>query len=71
MSRRSATAAGAVVVLVVVLLLLGARTFLGPSSVPGGQRPLLRLSAATYGDFGAAFDADPAAPRLVLLLSPT
>jgi hypothetical protein len=70
MIRRSA-AAGAVVVLVVVLLLLGSRIFLGPSSVPAGQRPLLRLSGATFGDFGAAFDADPAAPRLVLLLSPT
>jgi hypothetical protein len=68
--RKRVAAAGAAVVLV-LLLLLGARAFLGPSSVPAGQRPLLSLSPASLGDFGAAFDAGRAAPRLVLLLSPT
>ncbi len=69
--RRSVLAVGAAVVLVIVLLLLFARASWGPSSVPAGQRPLARLSPATFGDFSTAFDAGVAAPRLVLLLSPT
>jgi hypothetical protein len=70
--RRSVLAVGAAVVLVIVLLLLlFARTSWGPSSVPAGQHPLARLSPASFGDFSAAFDTGAAAPRLVLLLSPT
>jgi hypothetical protein len=70
--RRSVAAVGAVVVLVVLLLLvLLARPLWGPSSAPAGQRPLARLAPASFGDFSAAFDAGAAAPRLVLLLSPT
>ena len=68
--RARVAAVGAAVVLV-LLLLLRARTLLGPSAVPAGQRPLSRLSPASRGDFSAAFDAASAAPRLVLLLSPT
>jgi hypothetical protein len=68
--RTKAVAVGAVAVLV-LLLLLGAWTFLGPSAAPAGQRPLSRLSPESLGDFSAAFDAGSAAPRLVLLLSPT
>jgi hypothetical protein len=61
---------GAVAVLL-LLLVLGARALLGPSAVPPGQRPLSKLSSASFGDFSAAFDAGAEAPRLVLLLSPT
>jgi hypothetical protein len=43
----------------------------GPPSAPPGQKPLLTLSSANAGDFGAAFDARTDPPRLVLLLSPT
>ena len=56
---------------VTVLLLVVAVYFWGPSSVPQGQPPLLMLSSENFNDFGAAFDADANAPRLVLLLSPT
>jgi hypothetical protein len=70
--RRSVAAVGVAVVLVLLLVVLRfGRTFLGPSTVPAGQRPLASLSGASVGDFGAAFDAGAAAPRLVLLLSPT
>ncbi|HEY6324507.1 MAG TPA: hypothetical protein VJA16_23420 [Thermoanaerobaculia bacterium] len=65
-----ATAIGAMLVLL-LLLLLAARAFLRPSTVPAGQRPLVRLSSANHADFKAAFDAGAGAPRLVLLLSPT
>lgn len=73
MSRRRSvlTVVAAVVLVIVLLLLLCARASWGPSAVPAGQRPLARLSPATFGDFSAAFDAGVAAPRLVLLLSPT
>ena len=70
--RRNVLAVGVAAVLVIVLLLLlFARSSWGPSAAPAGQRPLARLSPATFGDFSAAFDAGVAAPRLVLLLSPT
>jgi len=61
------------VILGVVLLavLLAALYLWGPPSTPPGQRPLLTLSSARVGEFGAAFDAHAEAPRLVLLLSPT
>lgn len=49
---------------------LGAYLWL-PASVPPGQLPLTRLTANHAGEFAAAFDAPPAGPRLVLLLSPT
>jgi hypothetical protein len=45
--------------------------FWGPSRTPPLQQPLLRLRAANFSDFEAAFNATPDAPRLVLLLSPT
>jgi hypothetical protein len=72
-TRRSLAAAGAAAALVLVLLLvlLPGGISWGPASVPAGQRPLARLSPASFGDFAAAFDAGAAAPRLVLLLSPT
>jgi hypothetical protein len=71
MRRRVLAVGVAVVLAIVLLLLLCARASWGPASVPAGQRPLARLSPATFGDFSAAFDAGAAVPRLVLLLSPT
>jgi len=56
---------------VAVLLLAVAFVLYGPSRAPAGQPPLTRLSPADFHEFEAAFDADVAAPRLVLLLSPT
>jgi hypothetical protein len=66
MKRRAA-----VLTLIAILVLLATAYLWGPSSVPQGQKPLLALSNANFGDFESAFDADPDAPRLVLLLSPT
>jgi len=43
----------------------------GPGTMPPGQQPLVTLSSANIGEFETVFDADAAAPRLVLLLSPT
>ncbi len=54
-----------------VVLLLAIVYAWGPSSVPAGQQPLVTLSEANWGDFTAAFDADPNVPRMLLLLSPT
>jgi hypothetical protein len=68
--RKRAAVLGGVIVLT-LLVLLAARTFSGPGSVPAGQRPLLRLSSASFGEFRTAFDDGAGAPRLVLLLSPT
>jgi hypothetical protein len=68
---RTRTATLGAISILLVLLLLGALTLLGPSSVPAGQRPLLRLMPSSFGDFRTAFDAGAQAPRLVLLLSPT
>ncbi|HXZ21018.1 MAG TPA: hypothetical protein VEG63_13790 [Candidatus Acidoferrales bacterium] len=42
-----------------------------PGRTPLGQPPLVTLSAASVPEFAAAFDAAPAGPRLVLLVSPT
>ena len=70
MMKKRAAVLGAAIVLV-LLVLMAARTFSGPGSVPAGQRPLLRLSAANFGEFRTAFDAGAGGPRLVLLLSPT
>ena len=52
-------------------VLLGARYLWAPGTVPAGQPPLVTLSSANIGQFDAAFDADAAVPRLVLLFSPT
>ena len=54
-----------------VALVLAALYFWGPSAVPPGQEPLTVLSPETLSEFAAAFDADSAVPRMVLLLSPT
>lgn len=54
----------------IVVLLLAAYLW-GPSSVPGGQEPLLTLSRADFSQFENAFDREADVPRLVLLLSPT
>ena len=60
------------IVAVIVFVLLWAALYLwGPSSVPRGQEKLVTLSDTNFSDFQNAFDADPNAPRLVLLLSPT
>lgn len=53
-----------------LLFLTAAVYFWGPSSVPPGQKPLSILSPNNSSDFQSAFDAG-AAPRLVLLVSPT
>jgi hypothetical protein len=42
-----------------------------PRRVPSGQPPLTYLSAATFGDLRAAFNAASDGPRLLLLMSPT
>ena len=63
--RRAIFVAAAAVVLLAIAYLWG------PSSVPAGQEPLVTLSDANWGEFAAAFDADPNVPRMVLLLSPT
>jgi hypothetical protein len=68
--RARAVAAVAALALV-ILLLLAARAFLRPGPAPAGQPPLATLSPASAIAFSAAFDARSAAPRLVLLLSPT
>jgi hypothetical protein len=60
-----------IVLAATALLLLVAAYFWGPSSVPQGQPPLLTLTAANFGGFETAFDADISVPRVVLLLSPT
>ena len=66
MKRRAILVAVAAVVLLCVIAYLW-----GPSSVPAGQEPLVRLSKANLSEFAAAFDADSNVPRMVLLLSPT
>ena len=63
--RRAIFVAAAAVVLLAIAYLWG------PSSVPAGQEPLVTLSDANWGEFAAAFNADPNVPRMVLLLSPT
>ena len=60
-----------ILALVAVALLVAGAYFWGPSAVPPGQEPLTVLSAETFGEFAAAFDANPDVPRMVLLLSPT
>jgi len=60
-----------VLAVVAVLALLAAAYLWGPSSVPAGQEPLVRLDRANFSEFEAAFDADANVPRLLLLLSPT
>lgn len=42
-----------------------------PGRTPAGQQPLVTLRAPDVPEFAAAFDAAPAGPRLVLLVSPT
>jgi len=54
-----------------ILLLLAAVYLWGPSTVPPGQEPLVRLTSANFSEFENAFDRDADVPRLVLLLSPT
>ena len=58
-------------VLAAVLALLAIAYLWGPATVPAGQQPLVTLSSANFAEFEKAFDADAAAPRLLLLLSPT
>jgi hypothetical protein len=62
-------------ILAVALLASGLAFLAGwlwfPSHVPEGQQPLVTLSDANASEFTAAFDQAPAAPRLVLLVSPT
>lgn len=60
-----------VVIIVSAFVLLGVLYLWGPSKVPPGQQPLLKLSSANLSDFQKAFDADADAARLVLLVSPT
>jgi len=63
---------GAIFVAAAAAVVLLAIAYLwGPSSVPAGQEPLVTLSDANWGEFAAAFNADPNVPRMVLLLSPT
>ena len=57
--------------LAAVLVLLAIFYVWGPSSVPAGQEPLLKLSTANLSDFQKAFDAEADGPRIILLLSPT
>jgi hypothetical protein len=61
----------AAVLAVAAALLLVAIYQWRPSSTPPAQEPLFTLSPASFGVFEAAFDREPNAPRLVLLLSPT
>lgn len=56
---------------VAVAVLFVAVYLWGPGTMPPGQPPLVTLSTANIGQFETVFDADVAAPRLVLLLSPT
>ena len=42
-----------------------------PRRVPEGQTPLTRLDADSLGTLRDAFNADPQAVRLLVLLSPT
>ena len=60
----------ALLIVAIVVALLAAYLW-GPSSVPGGQEPLLTLSRADFSQFENAFDREADVPRLVLLLSPT
>ena len=60
-----------IVAIVAVALLVAGAYLWGPSAVPSGQEPLTVLSPGNFGDFAAAFDANPDLPRMVLLLSPT
>lgn len=62
---------GAVATLAVLVLLVAGWYFWGPSETPPGQPALLTLSRSNLNEFGAAFDAEPGGPRLLLLLSPT
>jgi len=54
-----------------VFALLAAAYLWGPGSAPHGQAPVVTLSERNFEEFEKAFDAEPDAPRLVLLLSPT
>jgi hypothetical protein len=62
-------------ILAVALLASGLAFLAGwlwfPSRVPEGQQPLITLTNENASEFAAAFDQTPAAPRLVLLVSPT
>lgn len=58
-------------VVVAVLILLAIFYLWGPGTVPAGQQPLVTLSSANFDQFGKAFDANPDAARLLLLVSPT
>jgi hypothetical protein len=60
-----------IVAVAAVLVLLAALYLWGPSSVPAGQEPLIKLSGANFDNFEAAFDGGASVPRLLLLLSPT
>jgi len=57
---------------VVALVLVSFGLYLwGPSKTPPGQQPLMRISAANFTEFEAAFDAAAGGPRLVVQVSPT
>ena len=60
-----------IVAVAAVALLLAGVYLWGPSAVPAGQEPLTVLSSKSLSKFAAAFDADSAVPRMLLLLSPT
>lgn len=60
-----------VILVLIAFVLAAADYFLQPGVAPPGQQPVVSLSKANFAPFEQAFDADPATPRLVLLLSPT
>jgi len=45
--------------------------FYGGSSVPAGQRPLVRLAAGNFGELRDAFNAASGSVRVIAMLSPT
>lgn len=57
--------------IVLVLILLAVFYLWGPGTVPAGQQPLVTLSSANFDEFAKTFDANTAAARLLLLVSPT
>ena len=56
---------------IAVIAIAAAASLWMPGRTPSGQPPLLSLNSPEVSNLIAAFDAPPASPRLLLLVSPT
>lgn len=60
-----------IIVCLLALVAGGLYYFYAGSTVPTGQPPLMRLSAANFGELRDAFNAAQDSVRVIALLSPT